>query len=65
MKEEIMNWWKQALHDLKAAEYNFEGDLLDTSSFLSQQARKPSKLFTFKRKNFLKKLIAYRVLLKN
>ncbi|MBI5803892.1 HEPN domain-containing protein [Candidatus Pacearchaeota archaeon] len=37
MEEEISNWWKQAKHDLKSAEYNLEGNRLDVAAFLSQQ----------------------------
>ncbi|MBI2451592.1 HEPN domain-containing protein [Candidatus Pacearchaeota archaeon] len=56
MKEEINNWWKQALHDLEAAEYNFEGDLLDSAAFLSQQSvEKALKALYIQEKNQLKK----------
>lgn len=44
------------MHDLKAAEYNLEGNLLDTASFLSQQAvEKALKAFYIQEKKFLKK----------
>jgi len=56
MEEEISNWWRQALHDLKAAEYNFEGDLLDTASFLSQQSvEKALKALYIQERHLLKK----------
>jgi len=56
MKEEINNWWRQALHDLKAAEYNYKGDLLDTASFLAQQSvEKALKAFYIQEKKILRK----------
>ena len=56
MKEEIKNWMKQASHDLKAAEYNLEGDMLDTASFLCQQAVERSlKALYIQEKKILKK----------
>lgn len=56
MNEDIENWWKQALHDLKAAEYNLEGNILDTASFLSQQSvEKSLKALYIKEKHILKK----------
>lgn len=56
MSEEVNNWWKQALHDLKAAEYNLEGEMLDTASFLSQQAvEKALKSLYLQEKRILKK----------
>ncbi len=56
MKEEINNWLRQALHDFKAAEYNFEGDLLDTAAFLSQQSvEKALKAYYIQEKHILKK----------
>ena len=38
MRKEIENWWKQAEHDLKSAEYNFEGNILDLAAFCCQQS---------------------------
>ena len=56
MKEEVNNWWKQAQHDLKASEYNYEGNMLDTASFLAQQAvEKALKSFYIQEKKVLKK----------
>lgn len=38
MREEAENWFMQAKHDLSAAKYNYEGNILDVSSFLCQQS---------------------------
>jgi len=66
MKEEISNWWRQALHDLKAAEYNLEGDLFDTSSFLCQQCvEKALKALYIQEKDILKKTHSISALAKN
>ena len=53
MRKEIENWWKQAEHDLKSAEYNFKGNILDVAAFYCQQgvekALKAYILFTKKK----------------
>ncbi len=38
MREESLNWWKQAEHDLKVAEYNSKGGFLGAAAFYCQQA---------------------------
>lgn len=56
LMEEVDNWWRQALHDLRASEYNLQGNLLDTSSFLSQQAiEKALKALYLQERKILKK----------
>lgn len=38
MREESKHWFEQSKHDLKAAQYNFDGDILDVASYLCQQS---------------------------
>lgn len=38
MREEAERWWKQAEHDMKTAEYNLKGEILDAAAFYCQQA---------------------------
>ena len=38
MREEIVNWWKQAEKDLKAAKDSFNSSNFDWASFQAQQA---------------------------
>jgi len=38
MREEVSNWWKQALKDLKSASKNLEIKEYYVAAFLSQQA---------------------------
>ena len=36
-REEATRWFQQAVYDLKAAQWNIEGEFFDTACFLSQQ----------------------------
>jgi len=38
MKPEVKNWFEKAKYDLKVAEYNLKGEMLDVAAFYSQQA---------------------------
>ncbi len=55
MREEIVNWWKQAEKDLKAANDSFKTDNLDWASFQAQQAAEKALKALFLKK--YKKLI--------
>ena len=38
MREEYLNWWKQAKADLETAEFNADGKRFEAAAFFSQQA---------------------------
>lgn len=38
MRDEALNWWRQAEYDLKAAEFNFNGGYYGVAAFYCQQA---------------------------
>jgi HEPN domain-containing protein len=37
-REEANRWFQQAIYDLKAAQWNIQGEFFDTACFLSQQS---------------------------
>lgn len=48
MREEVSNWWKQALKDLESASKNLEIEEYYVAAFLSQQAtEKADKIYNF------------------
>ena len=55
MREEILNWWKQAKYDLKCAEDNFEIKHYSFTAFLCQQAVEKSlkALFLLEKKGLV------------
>ncbi len=56
MREDVQKWWEIAKRDLKAAEYNFNGQFFEEALFLSQQsAEKALKALYISRLGHLKR----------
>jgi len=57
MKEEVQNWWKQALLDLESAEKTFKIKIYYISAFLAQQAvEKALKAFLIKKTGYFPRI---------